>query len=156
MCPEVKFRELWKENQAPAQPYGLPARHTCSPESGGGSATAPRGRELWDKLNLLFSIPSGQLCPAHHILGSSAPEVHSGAKNRLCLDTLGLWLETRTEVTKHCHSRRGGLSASLSRQLTPTHANQGGRQGRGFVPLSADGETDAQSRSHVKCKGTKL
>ena len=113
----------------------------------------PPGMELWDKLNLLFSVPSGQLCPAHHILGSSAPEVHSGAKNRLCLDTLGLRLETRTEVTKHCHSRKGGLSASLSRQLTPT---QGGRQGRGFVPLSADGETDAQSRSHMKCKGMKL
>ena len=153
LCPEVKFRELWKENQAPAEPYGLPARHTCSPESGVGSATAPPGRELWDKLYLVFSLPSGQLCPAHPLLGSSAPEVHSGAKNRLCLDTLGLRLETRTAVTKHCHSCKEGLSASLSRQLMPA---QGGRQGRGFVPLSANGKTDAQSRSHVKCKGMKL
>lgn len=110
------------------------------------------GREPRDRLYLLFSLPSGQLCPAHQILGSSEPEVHSGAKNRLCLDTLGLRLETRTAVTKRCHSCKGGLSASLSRQLTPA---QGGRQDSGFVPLSADGETDAQSGSFVKCKGMK-
>lgn len=131
---------------------GLPAKTYLLTESGWEGATA-LGREPWDKLYLLFSLPSGQLCSTHHILGSSAPEVHSGAKNRLCLDTLGLRLETRTAVTKHCHSCKRA-------SRPPCHGNscqprEGGRVG-GFMPTLSAVLMMLQSRSHVKCKGMKL
>lgn len=67
-----------------------------------------QGEALWP---LPGEGASGQAAPsvfplcraaltASHFLGSSTPEVHCGAKNRLCLDTLKLRLETRKAINQ--------------------------------------------------------
>lgn len=131
LVPLSQVQGVAEGGRPPAQPHGPPARLTCLrdldgealwPLPGGGSR-APAAPPVFPSRRAAL--------PASHFLGSSTPEVHSGAKNRLCLDTLRLQLETWTAVTKCCQPRKGG---SLGLILVETHASpRGRREGGGRV-----------------------